>query len=308
MDTQSLQAFLAVADSGSFSRAAEQLHLTQPAVSKRIAGLEGQIRARLFDRIGRKVTLTEAGHMLLPRARAILVMVDDSRRALGNLSGDVGGELILATSHHIGLHRLPPILSAYVQDFPDVRLDLRFLDSEQAYQGVLDGDIEMAIVTLAAHPDPQLRVVPLWIDQLWFVACSNHPLSQQQELSLALLCQHDAVLPGPLTFTRQLINEHLASHGLQLKVGQSTNYLETLKMMVNAGLGWSLLPERMVEEDVARHDLVRLPVNIAPIRRPLGYLVHRERTLSNAARSMLERLDAARDGEAIDWDLPTLTT
>ncbi len=116
MDTQSLQAFLAVADCGSFSRAAEQLHLTQPAVSKRIAVLENQTRARLFDRIGRRVSLTEAGRVLLPRARQILVMVDDSRRALGNLDGDVGGELILATSHHIGLHRLPPILGDYVKD------------------------------------------------------------------------------------------------------------------------------------------------------------------------------------------------
>jgi DNA-binding transcriptional LysR family regulator len=118
MDTQSLQAFLSVADTGSFSRAAEQLHLTQPAVSKRIATLEGMINARLFDRIGRRVTLTEAGRLLLPRARQILVMVDDSRRALGNLSGGVAGSLTLATSHHIGLHRLPPLLKQYTQRHP----------------------------------------------------------------------------------------------------------------------------------------------------------------------------------------------
>src|SRR5690625_1031991 len=108
LDTQSLQAFLAVAESDSFSRAAEQLHLTQPAVSKRIATLETQIGARLFDRIGRRVTLTEAGQILLPRARQILIMVDDSRRALTNLEGQIAGSLTLATSHHVGLHRLPP--------------------------------------------------------------------------------------------------------------------------------------------------------------------------------------------------------
>src|SRR5699024_10601763 len=111
-----------------------QLHLTQPAVSKRIATLEDQLDARLFDRIGRRVTLTEAGRLLLPRARQILEMVDDSRRALSNLSGNVAGSLTMATSHHVGLHRLPPILKAYVRAHPEVRLDMRFLGSEEAYQ------------------------------------------------------------------------------------------------------------------------------------------------------------------------------
>ncbi|TDB02906.1 LysR family transcriptional regulator [Halomonas marinisediminis] len=290
MDTQSLQAFLAVADSGSFSRAAEQLHLTQPAVSKRIAVLETQIDARLFDRIGRRVTLTEAGRVLLPRAREILVMVSDSRRALGNLAGAVGGSLTLATSHHIGLHRLPPLLKAYTRDHPDVRLDLHFLDSEEAYQGVLDGSLEIAVVTLAPHPDPQLEAVPLWVDRLCFVCAHDHPLAQRQHLALDELCDFDAVLPGPQTFTRELIETRFEAAGLRLPVALSTNYLETLKMMTAIGLGWSLLPERLVAGEL--HELA---VDHPPIHRPLGYLVHRNRTLSNAARAMLAALEASRE-------------
>ncbi|CAM3305683.1 LysR family transcriptional regulator [Halomonas lysinitropha] len=296
MDTQSLQAFLAVADSGSFSRAAEQLHLTQPAVSKRIAVLEGQIDARLFDRIGRRVSLTEAGRVLLPRARQILVMVDDSRRALGNLEGSVAGSLTLATSHHIGLHRLPPLLKAYTRDHPEVRLDLHFLDSEQAYQGVLDGELEIAVVTLAPHPDPQLRVVQLWIDRLCFVCATDHPLAGRGRLALRELCAFDAVLPGPLTFTRSLIESRFASAGLNLPVALSTNYLETLKMMTAIGLGWSLLPAHLVAGE-----LHELEVDHPPINRPLGYLVHRSRTLSNPARAMLAQLDAAREAAAREW-------
>ncbi len=296
MDTQSLQAFLAVADSGSFSRAAEQLHLTQPAVSKRIAVLEGQIDARLFDRIGRRVSLTEAGRVLLPRARQILVMVDDSRRALGNLEGSVAGSLTLATSHHIGLHRLPPLLKAYTRDHPEVRLDLHFLDSELAYQGVLDGELEMAVVTLAPHPDPQLRVVPVWIDRLCFVCGHDHPLAGRGRLALQELCAFDAVLPGPMTFTRGLIESRFASAGLELPVALSTNYLETLKMMTAIGLGWSLLPARLVAGE-----LHELDVDHPPIQRPLGYLVHRSRTLSNPARAMLAQLDAAREPAARAW-------
>ena len=293
MDTQSLQAFLAVAESGSFSRAAEQLHLTQPAVSKRIAALESQIDARLFDRIGRRVGLTEAGRVLLPRARQILVMVDDSRRALSNLEGSVAGSLTLATSHHIGLHRLPPLLRRYTREHPEVRLDLHFLDSEEAYQGVLDGALEMAVVTLAPHPDPQLLAVPVWIDRLCFVCAPDHPLARRGRLALAELCAFDAVLPGPLTFTRGLIESRFAAAGLRLPVALSTNYLETLKMMTAIGLGWSLLPERLVAGEL--HELA---IDHPPIHRPLGSLVHRSRTLSNAARAMLEALEAAREPAA----------
>jgi DNA-binding transcriptional LysR family regulator len=293
VDTQSLQAFLAVADSSSFSRAAEQLHLTQPAVSKRIAVLEEQVDARLFDRIGRRVTLTEAGRVLLPRARQILVMVDDSRRALVNLSGDVAGSLTLATSHHIGLHRLPPLLKAYTGEHPGVRLDLHFLDSEQAYQGVLDGELEIAVVTLAPHPDERLQVVPVWVDRLCFVCAPDHPLAGRGRLALAELCEFDAVLPGPLTFTRTLIEQRFAAAGLTLPVTLSTHYLETLKMMTAIGLGWSLLPDRLVAGEL--HELT---VDHPPIHRPLGYLVHRSRTLSNAARAMLALLDEAREPAA----------
>ena len=108
LDLANLSAFIAIAETGSFSGAAERLFLTQPAISKRIAGLEQQLDVRLFDRLGREVTLTEAGRALLPRAYQILNVLDDTRRALTNLSGEVSGRLTLATSHHIGLHRPPP--------------------------------------------------------------------------------------------------------------------------------------------------------------------------------------------------------
>ncbi|MGO1394784.1 MAG: LysR family transcriptional regulator [Halomonas sp.] len=292
MDTQSLQAFKAVADTQSFSRAAEQLHLTQPAVSKRIATLESQVGTRLFDRIGRRIALTEAGSVLLPQARRILMTVEDSRRALANLSGHVGGRLTLATSHHIGLHRLPPLLKQYTQRHPEVELDLHFLDSEQAYQGVLDGTLEMAVVTLAPHPHEQLHVVELWRDRLCFACAIDHPLTHQAsqgKLSLTDLCEYNCVMPGAKTFTGSLIAQRFSAVGLQLPVSMTTNYLETLKMMCSVGLGWSLLPEKMIDSE-----LTELDVDTTPIYRPLGYLVHTNRTLSNAARRMIEELESNR--------------
>src|SRR2546426_1778475 len=107
MDTQALAAFIAVAESASFSRAGEALHLSQPAVSKRIAALEEQLRSPLFDRVGRRIGLTDAGRALLPYAKRVLQDIEDGRRALSHLSDKVSGRLSIGTSHHIGLHRLP---------------------------------------------------------------------------------------------------------------------------------------------------------------------------------------------------------
>src|SRR5689334_15324897 len=124
MDIAALQAFLAIAETGSFSRAAERIYLTQPAISKRIALLEEELGAKLFDRVGRGIQLTPAGQALAARARALLKDFDDVRRVITNLAGTIGGELRLAMSHHVGLHRLPPALQRFHDNHPDVRLDL----------------------------------------------------------------------------------------------------------------------------------------------------------------------------------------
>lgn len=126
MDLANLNAFIAIAETGSFSGAGERLYITQPAISKRIAGLEQQLNVRLFDRLGREVSLTEAGRALLPRAYQILNVLDDTRRALTNLTGEVTGRLTLATSHHIGLHRLPPVLRAFTRATPRWRWTFSF--------------------------------------------------------------------------------------------------------------------------------------------------------------------------------------
>ena len=149
MDNQNLKAFITVAEVGSFSEAADRLYLTQSAISKRIALLEQQIGKRLFDRIARQVSLTEAGNELLPRARRILQEYENALQAINDLSGEASGTLRLAISHHLGLHRLPPILKQFAQQYPNVTLDIEFMDSEKAYEQVLHGDSEVAVITLA---------------------------------------------------------------------------------------------------------------------------------------------------------------
>lgn len=287
MDLASLNAFIAIAETGSFSLAGERLHLTQPAVSKRLASLESQLDVRLFDRLGREISLTEAGRALLPRAYQILNVLDDTRRALTNLNGDVSGRLSLATSHHIGLHRLPPLLRAFTRAHPGVNLDIRFLDSEVAYDEVLHGRAELAVITLAPHTAEPIRASKVWDDPLDFVVAPEHPLAQKCDISLADIAEYPAVFPGGNTFTHHIAQRLFEREGLRPNIAMSTNYLETIKMMVSIGIAWSVLPRTMLDDQV-----VRLPLAGIQLSRQLGYITHTERTLSNAARAFMALLDA----------------
>lgn len=287
MDLTSLAVFVAVAEHGGFSAAAQQLHLTQPAVSKRIAQLEAELGTRLLDRLGRQVLPTEAGTLLLERARLLLAEAADTRRAIAALGEGIGGTLRIATSHHIGLHYLPPLLRRYSQQFPQVELDIAFVDSEQAYAHVLAGQAELAITTLAAHTPAPLQATRLWDDPLCFMAAPDHPLSARKRVSLADLAAHPAVLPDAGTFTHKLIAGLFADNGLALQVRLHTNYLETIKMLVGVGLAWSALPASLVDDQV-----VALPVPGARLQRELGWVRHGGRSLPRAARAFVNLLAA----------------
>src|SRR5690554_152989 len=285
MDTHSLRVFIAVADSGGFTTAGEQLFLTQPAISKRIAQLEEQLGARLFDRIGRQVHLTEAGQALLPRARQVLSELEDISRSITSLSGRVAGKLRIGTSHHIGLHRLPPILRQFSRQYPEVQLDSHFIDSEEAWEGVLHGDLELGVVTLPPEADPRVQQTVIWNDPLVFMVAPEHPLAQEQSVSLAMLTGYSAILPSPVTFTRRIVEDLFRQQGLTLDISMSTNYLETIHMMVAIGLGWSVLPASMIDSEV-----IALPMDGVSIRRQLGVVTHPSRSPSNASRCFTELL------------------
>lgn len=285
MDLANLNTFIAIAEQGSFSLAGNQLHITQPAVSKRLATLEEQLGVRLFDRMGREVKLTQAGHTLLPRAYRIVNELEDSKRALSNLSGTVSGRLSLATSHHIGLRRLPAILRRFTKEHPEVVLDIRFLDSEVAYSDVLQGRCELALITLSPHHVEHLESVKVWQDDLVFVVAPEHPLSHKKHISLQDLSAYPAVFPGSQTFTSKIALKLFTDAGLTPNISMHTNYMETIKMMVSIGLAWSVLPRTMLDEE-----LVELDVPDIQLSRDLGYIVHTERTLSNAANAFMTLL------------------
>jgi DNA-binding transcriptional LysR family regulator len=285
IDTLQLKAFMLVAETASFSQAAEQLHITQPAVSKRVALLEQQLDTSLFDRIGRSVSLTEAGRALLPHARRVEQEMQAAEQSVRDLAGEVSGRLRLATSHHIGLHRLPPILSRFNKLYGAVQIDIAFMDSEQAYELIAQGKVELAVATLAPNADPTIITQQLWHDPLEFLVSADHTLSTDTPLNLQQLSKMPAILPGLNTYTGQIVKRLFDQHGLELQVSLATNYLETIRMMTSVGLGWTVLPRTMKDST-----LIAVDVEEIAIARDLGLVYHRDRSLSRAAQSFIQCL------------------
>jgi DNA-binding transcriptional LysR family regulator len=237
------------------------------------------------------VRLTEAGNSLAYRANLILQQVEDTERAIRNLNGEIGGQLSLATSHHVGLWRLPHVLTGYTAKHPQVSLDLHFMDSEVAHERIIHGELEMAIITLAPLPHERLIAEPIWRDELVFVCSPVHDLAIRKNLSIKELSEYAAILPDMTTFTGRIVKGMFKDHDLPLEVSMSTNYLETIKMLIGVGLGWSVLPKTMVNDDVVVLD-ISVEIDLA---RTLGVIHHVNRTLSNAGEAFINVLREASD-------------
>ena len=284
MQLVELRTFLAVAEEKSFSAAAQRLYITQPAISKRIQSLESHLGTALFDSIVKKVYLTEAGTLLIERAETMVRLAKDTEKEIFNLNDTIGGRLNLATSHHIGLHRLAPVLKDFSKRYPDVQLNIQFEDSEVAYQMVRSGQVELAVVTLnpdQTELDADLIAAAVWHDPLVFVSSA----AKTKAATMQTLASEPCILPGLATYTGRIVMHRFAQAGLALKPTLSTNYLETIGMLVSVGLGWSVLPHSMVG------DLTALDVDCEPIYRTLGSVINDKRTLSNSATAFLSVLE-----------------
>jgi DNA-binding transcriptional LysR family regulator len=289
MEFSQLQAFISVAQNRSFSITAQQLHLSQPAISKRISTLEKQLDCELFDRIGHQVQLTEAGQRLLPRAIKILQDIEDCKRHIQQLDKNISGKLTIASSHHIGLHRLPNILKHYANEFTDVELDFQFLESEQACEAVRTGKIELAVITLPLESDDKLYTIKLWEDDLVCMVSNDHVMNNISNITLEQLTNYPLLLPSKKSFTTQIIEQPFKDRNLNLNTVMTSNDLESLRMMVEIGLGWSMLPSSML-----RDPLKKVQVKGLNLSRTLGLVRHNERTLSSSAKAMITLLEASR--------------
>ncbi len=273
-----------VAETGSFSRAAEKLFITQPAVSKRISSLEFSLDCKLFDRLGKNIQLTQAGEALIPSYQKILSEIEESKRIISSLRTDISGHLRFGTSHHIGLHRLPPILRDYTRQFPKVELDIQFMDSEQAADLILKGSIELALITLPNTITQPLTTCPVWTDHMQIVVAKDHALAKSNATTIKRLSEYGVLIQSHSTHTRDIIDQALKLDS-NIKIIMESNYLETIKAMIQNGLGWGVLPESMIDDS-----LHRLNIRNVKMKRHLGTLLHASRTLSSPANALLKIL------------------
>ncbi|KAF5277970.1 hypothetical protein FQR65_LT15859 [Abscondita terminalis] len=264
MNLAAFEAFVKVMETGSISMAAEHLFITQPAVTKRIHSLEEYFGVKLFESAGRGVQATHAAHSLLPKVKNWL-----------NELGDI---------HHTLSHEQGEHLKKYVQLFPEVKLDVHFVDSEQAHEQVLAGDLELAFLTLPPQGDERLSYITIWNDPLVFVVAPFHPLAQKRNLKLEDLIEYPSLLPAAQTYTSQITLAEFEKKGLKPKTTMSNNPLESIRMLVSIGLGWSVLPKTLLNQDLQQLDL-HFEMN-----RQLGMVWHPARTQSRAVQELIEMM------------------
>ena len=286
MNTTNLSTFVAVMQTGSISGAAEKLYITQPAVSKRIKNLEDEFGTVLFDTVGRSIIPTPAAHDLLPFVRRWLDDYEACKASLQHAKEIASGKLVIGTSHHIGLHHLAPVLKRFTQAYPAVSLEVRFVDSEEAHKAVLEGEIALAFLTLPPTFDRRLNYHTLWSDPLYFVTGTLSPLAQKSNVSLLQLAHHPAILPAANTFTSQITLAEFAKHNLRPYATMSTNPLESIRMLVSVGLGWSVLPETLINQDLIKIDMAE---NIE-LQRHLGVVTNPNLTRSASMKALLDML------------------
>lgn len=290
MDIDSLLAFVTVYKERSFSKAAERLSITQPAITKRIQGLERQLSCKLIERLQRDLLLTEAGEALYPHALSILHEIDNAKHAIKNLSHNVEGELRIVASHHIGLHRLPLILKEFSKRYPEVDLKLNFLDSESAYPILGDNQADIAFITIPDQLSDDYICHLSWDDPMSFICSQHHELASLTSVTPPDLAKHNAILPSRSTLTYRVVEAMFHQSKLMLNASIPTNYLETMKMMAGVGMGWSVLPNTMIDEE-----LKVLPIDLSnsygiesELTRNLGAVSFRKKSMSNAAKAFIE--------------------
>lgn len=283
IDHQQILAFLSVAETGSFSAAAQQLHLTQPAVSKRIALLESQVGAPLFERMARQVALTEFGAAFLPAARQVRLAMDDLAAVAVDSSRPLSGRLAIALSHYVGLHLLPTMLATFSRRYPDVLLDLRFMDSEAAIMAVAQGTVRLAYGTLSHCAPDSVKTVTLWQEKLVPLVALRH--AEQRTPTLYDLARRLPVIaPAANTSTRQAIDIWMNAQKITPLAVIEVNQLDSIALLVGTGIGWSVLPETLQNPTLARVTENKL----APPKRQLGLITQKNRPTHRLAQAFMD--------------------
>ena len=292
MQLDDMKIFCDIVDTGSFSRAAALNSLTQAAVSRKIQAIESRLGALLIDRSkGRRGhAATPAGAVFYEGCRDILARYRSLAERIGETSGEATGTVRVATIYTVGLHELPRHVRAFLQQYPNARIQLEYNRTNRIYDDCLSGRIDLGIVAYPTE-QPRIAVAPLRSDRLVVICAPDHPLARRRSLSLSHLAGTPFISFEKDIPTRQAIDRHAAAARVQLDIGMEFDNIETIKRSVELGLGVSVVPSMTVVQEVRVGSLCAIPLRPV-IDRPIGVIFNRSRTLSVAARRFIDLLRA----------------
>ena len=287
MELHQLRYFVAVAETENFTRAAERSHVSQPSLSQQILNLESEIGHKLFHRLGRKAVLTEAGVAFLERARRILFEVENAAKELGDHPG-LGRRITVGAVQTVMPYLLTPLIAELHTSHPNLLIDAREDFRANLLRGVIEGDLDMAIVPLPVK-DHRISIEPLLSEPLLLVVGKTHPISSRTEISLNDLSDETFASLGDASALATQIRTFFGDQKLQPRIGIHCAQVATLKQFVAAGLGISILPQlaRMPDD---RETLTYLRLTGSAPTRELVVIRHLQRYQSRGAEQFLSVL------------------
>lgn len=278
-----LSVFEAVARHLSFSRAAQELHLTQPAVSMQIKQLEENVGTALFEQLGKKIYLTEAGHELYHYSRVIAQQLNEAEAVLSELKGLMRGKLkisVASTANYFA----PQLLATFSQRFPTITVSLNVTNRQALLQQLANNEMDMAI--MGQPPEGLDLVAESFMDNpLVVIAPVNHPLTRKKTIPLERLEQETFLMREEGSGTRIAMERYFEANGVKIQSGMQMSSTEAIKQAVQAGLGLGVVSLHTVELELEAKRLKVLDVEGLPIRRH-WYIVHRkDKRLSASAQA-----------------------
>ena len=290
MEMHQLRYFVAVARTGTFSRAAGECRVAQPSLSQQIQKLESEVGERLFERTRRRAILTPAGALFLPHALSILETAERGRQEIREMSGQVRGQVLLAALPTIAPYFLPEIIRLFREKYRGVELIIHEEATLQLVRGLEENEFDLALISDAA-PNPRIRVENLFSEELLLCLPAGHPLVRQRVVVAADLQQEKFILMQEGHCLGGQAQRFCQTKGLRPQISCRSAQIATVLAMVQAGLGISLIPE-MARNHGPEVGIVYRSLDGTPPRRTLALAMSRQR---KSSRCVLELATFIRD-------------
>ena len=291
LEIRQLRYFLSAVKLGSLKEAAREHFVTQPAVSVQIKKLEEELGEKLFMRRGKGLVPTQAAAFLVTQAEDVLQRIDQMKHAISGFKEGERGILRLGNIDAASIYVLPSVFREFRQRYPGIDMQVSVADSDTLLARLDDGGIELAIVTLPLAGGA-FEAVPIYNDKMVLVADPAHPIATARAgaRSLQLVAESGLITYPSQSTTRRLIEKVFIDNGVHLRAAMEMSSPEAIKRLTEVGLGPSILPAKIVEEEVRRGTLIVIPTGRAHFARELGVVYRDEATLSPPARSFLRIL------------------